>query len=885
MKNTALSNHVKNITANSIQYTLVKLPIQLIIDSDCQVLLSQEEEADYLIAQGDSLLFDQIQRLRGIPQKHIPELILVTAKKSPKIIPKLREILAHGFVYNGRRYLRFGKSASQSKDGITAFVSKDIFEPLYQISQLDLPVKECVISKYEAQRCLLFSSCTLIPDFMPRIVIIGEYQKTLQNQYIRYIVTRQKNIIDSNTGELKTITVRETAEGYRDIPLSPFDGCGCHELEFALKTSEVLGLDYTAAGTQVRLPFLKGFSVCVPFRQILSEMGIHEIQDIYGTVHKIQDIDCIWNVTMFKGHSMFQEAFGSEAWNTYLSVLEKYSFKLGISKYSHHKKDISLKARMNFQYLQCLDLWDENYINHIEHKTNYDILSPESEGKIQKLARYTTDLFEKIIKGDEFYSMMFLGCSQSGNSRGRYLEAVQINRRMLKDPAVRQFLYYRLKKQINDAKLGKVYADGFYHTIVGDMAGYLEFAAGKDPKGALAAGEFYAPSLPQGEALSFRSPLVDPSEVNQVQLISNPVLEQCFSHLKDQDIAMINMYDLSLPQQGGADCDGDAVFLCHDPALLGTRISKPVIIDIEDKAAARRRPYTPENLIDYEIATRDSRIGEITNCATSIENKLAKDEETARRYQDMASLLRIIQGKEIDSIKTGIRWHLNSSLRYHLKKLPWFLLHNYPKKLKTYEQIQQKNKEIKNPADRLPLPAYFSPSPMNELCSYICSWEKQKLLWDNTAADNRDILLNHKYSLADRKILREVRHIINDYHSALRELLSRLGEEQTEQNFSEINLLTETYQKKLLNLDETCSKEELANYVIKACYSNASMGKQLAWGGFGDYILQNLRENSPKSDSFTIQETAPLEGMEYLGKYYKCTKTFRNDCPHKEELP
>ena len=89
----------------------------------------------------------------------------------------------------------------------------------------------------------------------------------------------------------------------------------------------------------------------------------------------------------------------------------------------------------------------------------------------------------------------------------------------------------------------------------------------------------------------------------------------------------------------------------------------------------------------------------------------------------------------------------------------------------------------------------------------------------------------------------------------------------------------------MLNLDETCSKEELANYVIKACYSNASMGKQLAWGGFGDYILQNLRENSPKSDSFTIQETAPLEGMEYLGKYYKCTKTFRNDCPHKEELP
>ena len=49
------------------------------------------------------------------------------------------------------------------------------------------------------------------------------------------------------------------------------------------------------------------------------------------------------------------------------------------------------------------------------------------------------------------------------------------------------------------------------------------------------------------------SPLVDPSEVNQVRLVSSPKLQQYFSHFKDQDVAMINMHDLSLPQQGGAD--------------------------------------------------------------------------------------------------------------------------------------------------------------------------------------------------------------------------------------------------------------------------------------------------------------------------------------------
>ncbi len=859
-----------NPYSHPLQFTLVKLPIQTLIDSNYQLSPSVEEETKFLITQGNSLLFDQITRLRGNFSPHISELILVTAKKSKKTSSGLLHILTHGFFYHGRHYLRFGKSASQSKDGITAFVEESMFETLYRITQMDLPAQECVISKYEAQRCLVFSACTLVEHYMPRIVIIGEYQKVLKGQYIRYVKNCQKEITDSKTGKSKTITLRQIEEGPQDIPLSPFDGCGCHELDFAKKTSSALGLCYTAVGSQIRLPFLKGYSVYVPFRKILWEMGVTQIRDIYGQTHNIEEIDCIWNVSMFKGHAMFFHAYGNNAWISYMETLKKYQFKLGISKYSHHRNDFSLKARMNFQYLQCLDLWNESYQKHIEEKTPYDILSQETEGKITKLARYTTDLFEKIINGDDFYSLMFLGMPQQGQAYGTYMEAVRINPRMLKDPAVRQFLYRKLKKQIQEAKLGKIYADGFYHTIVGDMVGYLEYAAGKEPVGCLKAKEFFAPTLPDGEALSFRSPLVDPSEVNQVCLVSSPTLQQWFSHWKDQDIAMINMYDLSLPQQGGADCDGDAVFLCNDPLLTGTRIEKPIIIDIADKTTAAKKPYTQEHLISYEISTRDSRIGEITNCATSIENKLPKDPGTAKEYQDMASLLRIIQGKEIDSIKTGVRWHLSSGMRWHLKKLPWFLLYNYPKKLKAYEQIQQKNSKIKDPADRLQAPAYFSPSPMNELCDFINTWEKKRILWNKAVAGNLDILLNHNYSLNDRKTLRLVRHKVNDFNSALHTLLAQLKEEQTETDFGQLELLVESYRKQLLAIQGISSEEELANYVIKACYSNTSIGKQLAWSGFGDYILKNLRENSPKAQSFSIQEVPPgEEGLEYLGKYYK----------------
>lgn len=129
--------------------------------------------------------------------------MLVVAKKNPKQEESLRKILNDGFTYNGIHYSRFGKSASQGKDGITAFVCDEIFDELYLITQMDIKIDECVISKYEAQRCLPFSSCTLIKDYMPNIVIIGEYEKILKNQLIKYVVEREKEFVDETTGKKK----------------------------------------------------------------------------------------------------------------------------------------------------------------------------------------------------------------------------------------------------------------------------------------------------------------------------------------------------------------------------------------------------------------------------------------------------------------------------------------------------------------------------------------------------------------------------------------------------------------------------------------------------------------------------------------------------------
>ena len=866
---------------NNTQYTLVKIPIKEIIDQDYNVVIDRDTEIknEYLIAQGDSLLFDQIERLRGKFTPHINEVILVVAKKNPKQEEYLRHILNEGFTYNGIHYSRFGKSASQGKDGITAFVCDEIFDELYMITQMDIAVKECVISKYEAQRCLPFSSCTLIHNYMPNIVIIGEYEKALENQLIKYVVERKREFEDKETGKKKTYNAREIEEGYKDLKLSPFDGCGCHEYEFTKNVSAQLGLDYEAAGTQVRLPFVKGYSVYVPFRKILREWGFEYITDIYGNKHHIDDIDCIWNISMFKGHKLFKEKYGSNAWVEYMNTVNKYQYKLGISKYSHHIKNLNKYTRMNFQYLQCLDLWNPKYINCFENKSmlDYDILDSNNDGKIIELAKYTTNLFEKIIKGDKFYTYKFMGIGNTEDyePESKYLEAVLVNDVMLKDPAVKQFIYRKLKKSIDEAKVGKIYCSGFYHTGVGDMIGYLQYAAGLVPIGCLKERELYSGNFDSGDIVSFRSPLVDPSEVNKVKIAHNELTNKWFGHFKNQDIVMFNMYDISAPQQGGADFDGDIFFLCNEPIVIDSKIDKNIILDIEDKATAKPKEYNKENIIEYEVMTRDNRIGEITNVATSIENKYTTNEEIKELYSNYSSLLRIFQGKEIDFLKTGTRWQMSSGLRKHLKQLPYFLLFNYPKKLKTYNTLKEKNKTIESKEDKVKLNAYHSPSPMNELCDYICTWEKKNIMWDNNLKnliDTRVLIINNDLDLNDKDILKVVRKHINEYadelkmHINMRE--SNKDDDDCRFAMDEIIYKFKNNLSKELGIDD---EEIIANYVIKVSYKNFSMSKSFAWAGYADYIIKNLKNNSNPKRNISVVEVPykTNDSYEYLGKYYE----------------
>lgn len=80
----------------------------------------------------------------------------------------------------------------------------------------------------------------------------------------------------------------------------------------------------------------------------------------------------------------------------------------------------------------------------------------------------------------------------------------------------------------------------------------------------------------------------------------------------------------------------------------GVERNCPIVMDVEDKITALKEKVDKEHISQLVLRTLDSSIGECSNCATYYHNKIAKDEENHKKYQDYINLLSIITGKSIN---------------------------------------------------------------------------------------------------------------------------------------------------------------------------------------------------------------------------------------------
>ena len=159
---------------------------------------------------------------------------------------------------------------------------------------------------------------------------------------------------------------------------------------------------------------------------------------------------------------------------------------------------------------------------------------------------------------------------------------------------------------------------------------------------------------------------------------------------------------------------------------------------------------------------------------------------------------------------------------------------------------------------------------MNELCEYINKWEKQKLDWDRSVVNTMVLLIDGDLVLSDRKIVRRMEVINDEFYEELKEIFKSKSENYSTQ----IDLLMQKYKEILYSEFKDLDENLMANYFIKASYGSIATNKLLCWGIFSDIMLENLKKNSPNQKSVKIVEGTQYE---FLGKYYDMIEGVKND--------
>ena len=218
-------------------------------------------------------------------------------------------------------------------------------------------------------------------------------------------------------------------------------------------------------------------------------------------------------------------------------------------------------------------------------------------------------------------------------------------------------------------------------------------------------------------------------------------------------------------------------------------------------------------------------------------------------------------------MKTGFRWHMNKSLRRHLKKVPYFLLFNYPKKLEAYNKAKSLMK-LKGEDTTGKLNAFMSPAPLNELAIYVDRWEQTNFVRfsEEHYHNTYNLLINKAIPVDNPVTLKKVAKLNRTFNREMRIINKMIDDDK-----SAIDLLEDLYKQYEDEFNSiSTDRQVVANYLIEACYQNKSTPKNLCWKLYGDILVNNIKNNSGKEKRTKIIETSyVIDGTyEFLGKHY-----------------
>lgn len=687
-------------------YVVRSYPLREIIAADYHLSREQGSDKRFYIKQADNPLFRQIRLITGFSGKFNPYVVFIDSAGSPKTEEYIGRLVRDGIYIDGHHFVFGERSASMTRNGIFSVVDADIFPELNKRITMDIQFDKTVLSKYYAYRGLFFSSCHCLEGWKPKVIIVPDLMLPVPQQRIKYVY--DKTVEYEKDGEVRQWTQKDIAEDVRDMEINAFDGCGIHHPDITRQVTELLHAREPVTSILWRIPWMKGLSHSVDYESFLLERGIEYMQDIWGRWHSVHDKMLIFTESMFKGMKYFKVYGDGRDWDRYWDLFDKYQHCFGVSKWNFSFDEEPVFTRANYQILQDLDL---------------------PYNKFRMLAEDSAEWAQRIVEGDTLYTYTFLGLTADRCTPvNAYAKAILKNPEMMYERNVRKYLRESVKKYIDGMKCGKLWMQACFKFLVPDLILLMEHIGGLPLRGSLEADEFYSRDIDgafSGEYLIERNPHICKSEHALLRAVTTPDIIKYVGDLAN--ICMVNCKSLIAPRLNGADFDGDLVLVLQNEIMQeGVHRDIPIVIDVEDKAAAMVEPDTVEGRVALTMRTMKSLIGEYSNYSSAYHNKCPRSDEQKQLYEKYVDQISVLTGKAIDQAKTGIFYKMPPHIAKMGRPLPYFM---------KYRKEYYANQKLS-----------MAPSNMNRLCIEMEKWHK-KLRWGRAPQFDYTVMLDEQVSV------------------------------------------------------------------------------------------------------------------------------------------
>ena len=652
-------------------------------------------------------------------------------------------------------YYPFERSASMSRKCQLTFIRDDFYFPVRKRIMMDMELRSCQLSKLYAYNGLMLSSGTRVDNIeidKPHRVIVIDNPEYVEKDIP--VIT-----VKDTTGE-GSIRKYERVETVEDITITAFDGEGLISKEYAKVIDKAYCGEHIHTSFQIRMPYVKGMLHQVDFKRFLTNTGVETITDIYGKVHRVDDVDIILTKSMFKGYGWLKDC--DMTWEDYWEAFRKYNHALYITNVSHVIPQEY--TDLNYQFISTLAVTDEEFRpkdlpDGWDHSPNDDErhwLTKLTETEYYNLCcdkEYRLDYFLKVLKIKGY---------DKESKRYKLARILKKNPLFINESVYHDELKTRAEKIFEDYSVGTILVEGDNRFLSGDLIEFLRWLLSDERKkkkrqrtfdevakeNKLQPFSFHAPmsKYKNGQVCTLlRNPHIARNEEVQLRVhtefVKRDNMRNFFlKHLTD--VVMIDPRILAAERLGGADYDGDMIRTISDP-LVNECVSRNysnAALDHRSNIPLLKIPSAEPQICNandwvaqFETIrnTFSSRIGQISNAALdrSIiaynENSTAEERERCRKEVET---LAILTGLEIDSGKSGVKPDLSECLGSGRAERSIFL---------KYKNLQEK-KDVAT--------AWYQPSNKKQLKELLTTTN-----W-NSITSNVERMPNLAYKLKDNTI-------------------------------------------------------------------------------------------------------------------------------------